>query len=154
MRRCFLIRNKFSRLTLYSEGGSPGLVVMGDDSCSKGLGVQIPALYTGWTFGHFFKLNCCKNCIVCWKKTENKRRRDLFIKILYSDPILSNRSFLISKFLSKISFFSHLTTFSIINRLGHPRPVFVILKRQYANRCEKWPSSKWCWDTNSWPLTT
>ena len=35
---------------------SPGLVVMGGDSCSKGLGVQIPAQYTGWTFFHIYLL--------------------------------------------------------------------------------------------------
>ena len=27
--------------------------------------VRIPAPYTGWRFGHFFTLICCKNCIVC-----------------------------------------------------------------------------------------
>ena len=34
--------------------------------------VRIPALYTGWTF---FTFIYCKNCIVCLKKTENKRKR-------------------------------------------------------------------------------
>ena len=38
----------------------------------KRLWVGIPALYTGWTF---FTLICCKNCIVCLKKTENKLKR-------------------------------------------------------------------------------
>ena len=32
---------------MYLFGGSPGLVVVGGDSCSK---VRIPAPYTGWTF--------------------------------------------------------------------------------------------------------
>ena len=27
-------------------------------------------LYTGWTFGHFFTLICCKNCIVCLKTSK------------------------------------------------------------------------------------
>ena len=30
--------------------------------------VRIPAPNTGWTFGHFFTLICCKNCIVCLKR--------------------------------------------------------------------------------------
>ena len=30
--------------------------------------VRNPAPYTGWTFGHFFALICCHNCIVCLKK--------------------------------------------------------------------------------------
>ena len=48
------------------EGGSPVLVIMGDDSCWSW--VQIPAPYTVWTFGHFFTLICSKNCIVCMKR--------------------------------------------------------------------------------------
>ena len=47
-------------------GGSPGLVVMGDDSCSKGCGFE------SWhriLDGHdIFTLICCKNCIVCLKR--------------------------------------------------------------------------------------
>ena len=31
------------------------------------LRVQIPALYTGWTW-HFFIFICCNNCIVCLKR--------------------------------------------------------------------------------------
>ena len=34
--------------------------------------VRIPAPYIGWTF---FTFICCKNCIVCLKKTKNKRQR-------------------------------------------------------------------------------
>ena len=30
--------------------------------------VRILAPYTGWTFGHFFTLICCKICIVCLKR--------------------------------------------------------------------------------------
>ena len=51
---------------------SIGLVVMGDDSCLKGRGFE------SWHCvldGHFFTLICCKNCIVCLKKTENKLKR-------------------------------------------------------------------------------
>ena len=47
-------------------GGSPGLVVMGDDSSSKGCGFE------SWHHildGHdIFTLICCKNCIVCLKR--------------------------------------------------------------------------------------
>ena len=48
-------------------GGSPGLVVMGGDSCSKGPGfeAQRRILDTGWTF---FTFICCKNCYVCVKR--------------------------------------------------------------------------------------
>ena len=38
-------------------GGSPGLVVMGDDSCSEGHVFESYTPYTGWTF---FTLICCK----------------------------------------------------------------------------------------------
>ena len=38
------------------------------------LWVWILAPDTGWTW-HFFTLICCKNCIVCLKKTKNKRKR-------------------------------------------------------------------------------
>ena len=48
-------------------------MVMGDDSCSKGRGFKSQRCILD---GHFFKLNCCKNCIVClFEKTENKRKR-------------------------------------------------------------------------------
>ena len=56
------------------EGGSPGLVVMGVDSRSKGRGFESQRRILD---GHFFTLICCKNCIVCLKKTENKRKRGL-----------------------------------------------------------------------------
>ena len=45
-------------------GGSPGVVVMGGDSCLRRSWVQIPALYTGWTFLTFI---CCQDCNVCLK---------------------------------------------------------------------------------------
>ena len=61
--------------------GSPGLVVMGDDSCSKGCG------FKSWRrildghdfFSHWF---FCKNCIICLKRTKlNKKRPGLaFLK--------------------------------------------------------------------------
>ena len=50
----------FGQMNLNVVGGSTGLVVMGGDSHSKGGG---------------FTLICCKNCIVCLEKTENKQKR-------------------------------------------------------------------------------
>ena len=53
-------------------GGSRGLVVMRDDSCSRGHG------FKSWRRvldGHFFTFICCKKCIVCLKKTKNKWKR-------------------------------------------------------------------------------
>ena len=68
---------------------SPGLVVMGDSSRSRGCGfesrpsgywrrfmfirlwVRIPAPYTGWT-RHFFTLISCKNCIVSLKRPKKR----------------------------------------------------------------------------------
>ena len=46
-------------------GGSPGLVVMGKDSRSKGRGFE--SRYRGLD-GHFFTYICCKNCNVCLKR--------------------------------------------------------------------------------------
>ena len=50
-------------------GGSPGLVVMGDNSCLKGRGFESRRHLLD---GHFFTLICCNNCI---EKTENIRKR-------------------------------------------------------------------------------
>ena len=56
-------------------GGSPGLVIVEGDSCSKGCGFE------SWRRildGHFFTLICGKNCIVCLKRLEinDKEARD------------------------------------------------------------------------------
>ena len=55
----------FTARILQSLGGSPGLVVMGGDSCSKGhwFESQRPILD-----GHFFTFICYKNCNVCLKR--------------------------------------------------------------------------------------
>ena len=45
-------------------GGSPGLVIMGGDSCFWRLWVRIPATYTGWTF---FTRICCKIILFVWR---------------------------------------------------------------------------------------
>ena len=47
-------------------------MVMGGDSHSKGRGFESRHRILD---GHFFTYICCKNCIVCLKKTENKRKR-------------------------------------------------------------------------------
>ena len=54
-------------------GRSPGLVVMAGDSTSKGCGFEFQHRVLD---GHFFTLICCKNCNVCFEKTENKLKRD------------------------------------------------------------------------------
>ena len=46
-------------------GGSPGLVVMGGDSCSKGCEFE---LWHHVQDGHFFTFICCKICIICLKR--------------------------------------------------------------------------------------
>ena len=49
-------------------GGSPGLVVMGGDSRYKGHGFESRRRILD---GHdIFTLICCKNCIVCLKRTK------------------------------------------------------------------------------------
>ena len=56
------LTSKFSS----KSGGSPGLVVMGGDSCSKGRGFE--SLHHILD-GHFFTLICCKICNdVCLKR--------------------------------------------------------------------------------------
>ena len=52
--------------------GSPGLVAMGDDSCSKGCG------FKSWRRildGHFFILISCKKCIVFLKIPKINKKR-------------------------------------------------------------------------------
>ena len=49
-------------------GESPGLLVMGGDSCSKGCGFKSQHHILD---GHFFTFICCKNCNFCLKD-ENK----------------------------------------------------------------------------------
>ena len=50
----------------FSElGGNPGLVIMGDDSFSRGRGFKSQHHILD---GHFFTLICCKNGIVCLKR--------------------------------------------------------------------------------------
>ena len=46
-------------------GGSPGLAVMGRDSCSEGRGFKSQHCILD---GHFFTYICCKNCSVCLER--------------------------------------------------------------------------------------
>ena len=63
--------------------GSPGLVVMGGDSCSRGRGFksQHHILY-----GHFLTFICCKNCNVCLKNAKINEKEAVdgpFLKKVY-----------------------------------------------------------------------
>ena len=54
------------------SGGSPGLVVMGGDSCSEGHGFESQCCILG---GHKkFSCFCCKNCNICVKRQKTKKR--------------------------------------------------------------------------------
>ena len=55
-------------------GGSPGLVVMDEDSCSKGRGFESwRRILDGFPY---FTLICCKNCIdVCLKRPKINEKR-------------------------------------------------------------------------------
>ena len=69
--------DEFTELTMAAPlGGSPGLVVMGEDSCSKGYGVESQhCILDGYDI---FTYICCINCNdVCLKraKINNKRGR-------------------------------------------------------------------------------
>ena len=54
-----------SFISTYYQGGSPGLVVMGGGSRSKGRGFESRRRILD---GHFFTFICCKNCNVCLKR--------------------------------------------------------------------------------------
>ena len=49
-----------------AKGGSPGLVVMEDNSCLRGCGFESQPI--NWMDMIFFPLICCKNCIVFLKR--------------------------------------------------------------------------------------
>ena len=55
-----------------AHGGSPGLVVMRYDSCSRGCGCKSQRHILD---GYFFTLICCKNCSVCLKRLEKTKKR-------------------------------------------------------------------------------
>ena len=61
----FLFRHKTKHNISLLQGGSPGLVVMGGDSCSKGRQFESRHRILD---GHFFTFVCCKNWNVCLKR--------------------------------------------------------------------------------------
>jgi len=54
------------------RGGSPGLVVMGYDSCSKGRGFK--SRHCILDIHNIFHIDLLINCIFCSKKTKNKQK--------------------------------------------------------------------------------
>ena len=61
----------FVQVHYHHIGGSPGLVVMGDASWSRGEGFESHRRIMDWYFSHFLeKLHCLL------EKTENKQKRD------------------------------------------------------------------------------
>ena len=70
------------------KGRSPGLVVMGGDSCLKVMGSMV--YYMELTF---FTLICCKNCFVCLKRpkiNEKVAQVGPLKKLLYAEIKLSD----------------------------------------------------------------
>ena len=53
-------------------GGSPGIVVIGDNSCSRGRGFESQRRTLD---GHLLTLICCKNCIVCLKRLKINEKK-------------------------------------------------------------------------------
>ena len=62
---CTRRRRRSEHQQVLEAGGSPGLVVMGGDSCSKGREFESQHCILD---GHFFTIICCKNCNVCLKR--------------------------------------------------------------------------------------
>ena len=56
---------KVAQVSNTKRDGSPGLLVMGRDSCSKGRGFESQDHILD---GHFFIFICCKNCNACLKR--------------------------------------------------------------------------------------
>ena len=53
--------------------GSPGLVVMGDDSCREVVGLNPGAIY--WMELIFFNINLLQKLYCLFEKTQNKQKR-------------------------------------------------------------------------------
>ena len=69
-RRCVRVSHHWAELRLTNRsswGGSPGLVVMGEGSCSKGCEFEYRCC--------ILDLICCKNLYCLFEKTENKLKR-------------------------------------------------------------------------------
>ena len=66
-------------VSLFVMADSPGLVVMGDDSCLRGCGFESQRRILD---GHFFALICCKNCIICLKRPKINKKRPRLAKFI------------------------------------------------------------------------
>ena len=66
-----VVRNQFSVQSFEQKyaikGWSPGLVVMGDDSCSKGCGFELQCCKLDVHLD-IFHIDLLENCIVCLKR--------------------------------------------------------------------------------------
>ena len=69
---CLTTKHQLRQKLIKRLGGSPGLVVMGGDSHSKGCEFKPRHRILD---GHNIFTMICKNCIVCLRGTENKRKR-------------------------------------------------------------------------------
>ena len=67
-------------LTLFFQGGSPGLVVMGRDLHSKGCGSNPSTVYWMDIFSHLFVLKICNVCLKRPKINEKGRDWPIFKK--------------------------------------------------------------------------
>ena len=81
-----MIPGRLQLLIILLWGGSPGLVVMGGDSCSKGREFESQHRILD---GHFFTFICCKICNVFWKD-KNKWKRGLGWPIFLDSVVKSN----------------------------------------------------------------
>ena len=72
-------------------GGSPGLLVMGGDSHSKGRGFESRHCILD---GHFFTYICCKNLKCLFEKTENERKRGRGWPVFFKKKLLILRAML------------------------------------------------------------
>ena len=70
-------------LTLFFQGGSPGLVVMGRDLHSKGCGSNPSTVYWMDIFSHLFVLKICNVCLKRPKINEKGRDWPIFKKALF-----------------------------------------------------------------------
>ena len=78
----------FLTKTFLTGSGSPGLVVMGDDSCLKGCGFESERCILVDILT-FFTLICCKNCIVCLKRPKITEKRPGLVHFFSKNTFLT-----------------------------------------------------------------
>ena len=76
---------KVSKQNLVLQGGSPGLVVLCDDSCLRVHGVKTQRQILD---GHCFTLICCKICIVFFKKRPKINEKEARVGPFYRKYVL------------------------------------------------------------------